>query len=202
MAQIGETIFFGQFLFRVPDGAGNVDQDDMGAFFANQMVVVFMRIAKLIVTAGTLEIHLVDQMKFFHEQNHSKYRGIVGLGAGKLEGAVLDFLQRHWFLGGKQAFENATSVFCDTQPFLAKGLSDTVDGEMRNHIRSILTTVSISNRNTLTGEMGLRFAYSEFPKVKNTCGEDRIGETRLENIGEMLEFARPTAGNDRYFYGA
>ena len=46
-----------------------------------------------------------------------------------------------------------------------------------------IVKVSISNRNTLTGEMGLRFAYSEFPKVKNTCGEDRIGLSRLENIG-------------------
>jgi hypothetical protein len=51
VAQIGETIFFGQFLFRITDRARDVDQDDMGTFFANEMVVVFVGIAQLIVTA-------------------------------------------------------------------------------------------------------------------------------------------------------
>ena len=119
----------------------------------------------------------MDQVEFFHQQNHPKYRRIVRLGAGKLERAFLDFLQRHWLLRSKKAFENTPSVFGDTQSFLTKRLSNAVDGEVRNHIRSILATVSISNRNTLTGEMGLRIRYGEFSEVKNTCGENGIGET-------------------------
>lgn len=133
MAQIGKPIFFCEFLFRVTDRAGDVDQDDMGAFFANEMVVVFVGIAKLIITARTLEIHLVHKVKIFHQQNHTKYRGVVGLCSGKLERPVLDFLQRQWFLGSKKAFENAESVFGDTQSLLTKGFGDAVDGEMRNH---------------------------------------------------------------------
>ena len=51
MAQIAKAIFCCKLLFCVADGAGDVDQNDMSAFFANEMVVVFVGIAQLIVTA-------------------------------------------------------------------------------------------------------------------------------------------------------
>lgn len=60
MAQIAKAIFFGELLFCVTDGAGDVDQNDMSAFFANEMVVVFMGIPEFVVAARTLEIHFVN----------------------------------------------------------------------------------------------------------------------------------------------
>jgi hypothetical protein len=65
-------------------------------------------------------------VQFLHQQNHSKYRGVVWLRAGKYRRALLDFLQRHGFLGGKETLEDASTVFGDSQSFSAKRLGDTV----------------------------------------------------------------------------
>ena len=77
VAQVAESILEGNPLLRITDRAGDVDQHDAAAGAANEMVVVFARVADLIVAARALQVHLVDQMKFLHQQDHSKDRGVV-----------------------------------------------------------------------------------------------------------------------------
>lgn len=200
MAQVGKTIFFCKFLFCVAYRAGNIDQHDVGAFFANEVIVVFMGIPEFVVAAGTLEIHFVNQMQFLHQQNHPEYRGIVGLGSGKSHRALLDFLERHGLLRCKETLEDASTVFGDSQSLFAQGLGDAVGGEMRNHTR--LATIGIPYGNALAGKMRFCIRNGEFSKMKNTRSEDGISETRPENVSEMLEFSCPPAGNDRDLNGA
>lgn len=137
MAQIGKTIFFCELLFCVAYRAGDIDQHDVSAFFANEVIVVFMGIPEFVVAAGTLEIHFVNQMQFLHQQNHPEYGGIVRLGSRKSHRTLLDFLERHGFLRCKETLEDTSTVFGDSQTLFAQRLGDTVGGEMRNHKFSI-----------------------------------------------------------------
>lgn len=77
VAQIAEPILPGNPLFRITNRAGDVDQNDTPAGSADQVVVMFAGITDLIVTARALKVHLVNEVKFFHQQNHSENRGII-----------------------------------------------------------------------------------------------------------------------------
>jgi hypothetical protein len=66
----------------------------------------------------------------------------------------------------------------------------------RRGLRSIVE--SFSDWQAPQGEVLLGFGDRVFSKMKNARGENGIGPSRFQHIGEMLEFARATTGNHRY----
>jgi hypothetical protein len=66
VAQIAEAILACDEFLRVADGAGDIDENHIAAIAANEVVVMFVRVAQLVVAPGPLTIHLMNEPEFFH----------------------------------------------------------------------------------------------------------------------------------------
>jgi hypothetical protein len=51
VAEVLEAVLAGDFFLGVANGAGDVDQDDVITFFADEVIVVFPGVAELVVAA-------------------------------------------------------------------------------------------------------------------------------------------------------
>lgn len=95
VAQIPEPILLGDFFLRVTDRAGDVNEHDLTASATDEMIVVFAGITDLVIAAGALQVHLVHEVEFFQEKDHSEDRRIIRLSALISRCSRLYFLESH-----------------------------------------------------------------------------------------------------------
>lgn len=65
--QSGESEFFPNPGFGFADGAGEIQEDDFAADFADEVVVMLARAVQFIVAAGFMQVDFVNVAKFFEK---------------------------------------------------------------------------------------------------------------------------------------
>ena len=90
---------------------------------------MLLRVDKLVVTAGTIQIHFLGDLEIFQNRHYPEDGGVIRRTRSG-PGSRLDFIQRKRFLGAEQGVDDLDAILGDPHAIRSKELENRVQGEL------------------------------------------------------------------------